>query len=181
MQIRTPKNQPAYVQSLLHRETDNAICGTLVVHGWEEQDLQDGLQEVRLRTIRRFAQGTPPPGTLDEMKAFCAKIARDYAVDCLRKKKFRDRYDVGLCEFPDDYSPLSPAFEERDPVDASRQLDIVKQLFAEAVMPDNGWEILLDVASEATYPEIAEDLELTVDTVRGRMRKMRKLFKARLP
>lgn len=180
MSMNHKNTSPRYVALLVHSENDDATCGSLVVHGWPEQDLEDGLQEVRLKAITRFSRGLKPPDQLAEMRALCAKIAREYAIEVLRRNTRRGRYNVGLCESPDDYTPLI-RHEERDPVDASRQIAIVKQLFEEGVMPEHGAEILLDVASDATYPEIAEDLGLSVDTVRGRMRKMRKLFKARVP
>jgi RNA polymerase sigma-70 factor (ECF subfamily) len=180
MSMNSKRNTPGYAALLLHRENDDASCGSLIVHGWPEQDLEDGLQEVRLKAITRFGRGLKPPEQLAEMRALCAKIAREYAIQVLRCNARRARYNVGLCESPDDYTPLI-RHEQRDPVDASRQIAIVKQLFEEGVMPEHGAEILLDVASDATYPEIAQDLELTVNTVRGRMRKMRRLFEARVP
>lgn len=180
MPMTTPENQPAYLQLLVHRETDNAICGTLVVHGWEEQDLPDGRQEVKLRALTRFDEGYEAPETLDAMKAFCAKLARDYAVDCLRKKKFRDRYDVGLCEAPDDYSPVAPSGEQRDPVDAQRQLEEAAALFREGQMPEHGVDILEGVASGCTHKEIGDELGITDRAVEGRLRTMRKRFKKRI-
>ncbi len=114
------------------------------------------------------------------MKALCAKIARDYAVDCIRKKKFRDRYDVGLCEFPDDYSPPGPSGEQRDPVDAARQLEEAAALFREGIMPEDGVDILEGVASGCSYPEIGEDLGISARAVRGRLNTMRKRFRERL-
>ena len=180
MTMPTSSNPPAYLQLLVHRETDNAICGTLVVHGWEEQDLPDGRQEVRCRAIERFAAGVPIPETLSAMKAFCATIARNYAVDALRKKKYRERYDVGLCETPEDYSPLEPSGEQRDPVDTARQLEEAAALFREGKMPDDGVDILEGVASGCSYPEIAGDLGISARALRGRLNTMRKVFRQRM-
>jgi FixJ family two-component response regulator len=64
-------------------------------------------------------------------------------------------------------------------VDAGRQLEVLAQLFREKRMPENGVDILQEVASGSPQEEIAQDLEVTVDTVDGRMRMMRDRFRRR--
>jgi DNA-directed RNA polymerase specialized sigma24 family protein len=174
------KRDPPYTALLVHREVDRAVCGTLVKMGQEQQDLCDGLQEVRLRAIQAFSRRkdrTPPLGTVDEMKAFCACIARNYVIDLWRKREDAEEHgDAGLCEDPDEFFPLPGTYEERDPVDAKRQLAVAKSLFDRGRMPTAGQAILEGVAWRIPYKKLARELHLTVDTVKSRLKEMRRVF-----
>ncbi len=171
---------PGYAAILVNEQVDDAVLGMLVVHGWPDADKEDGLAEVRLRAIRAFHRGVEPPATVDEMKAFCAKIARDLAIDRARRKKLERRWCAGPCEDPDEYSPLQPSGEQRDPVDAARQLEVAAQLFREGRMPEGGVDILEGIASKCTYAEVAEDFGISSPAVQGRLKTMRKAFKKRI-
>jgi DNA-directed RNA polymerase specialized sigma24 family protein len=113
------------------------------------------------------------------MMALCAKIARDQAVDELRRADKRKRDAAGKCD-PDAYRPLEYGMERRDPVDAGRQLEVLAQLFREGRMPDHGVDILEGVASRCTHDEIAEDLGITGRAVENRLGTMRRVYRARL-
>jgi DNA-directed RNA polymerase specialized sigma24 family protein len=113
------------------------------------------------------------------MKAFCALIARNHAIDELRKADFRKRDLVGTCD-PDEYTPLEYGAAQRDPVDAGRQLEVLAQLFREGAMPAGGVDILEGVASRCTHDEIAEDLGITGRAVENRLGTMRRVYRARL-
>jgi DNA-directed RNA polymerase specialized sigma24 family protein len=113
------------------------------------------------------------------MKALCAKIARDHAIDLLRKADKRRRDFVGRCD-PDEYTPLEYGAKQRDPVDAGRQLEVLAQLFRERRMRRDGVDILEGVASRCTHQEIAEDLGITDQAVKGRLGTMRRVFRARM-
>jgi DNA-directed RNA polymerase specialized sigma24 family protein len=143
--------------------------------------MDDGVQEVRLRTLRWLADHDPP-GNLAGMKPLCATIAERYAVSLLRKAKVRGRYEVDLGddEDADDHERPTPSGEQRDPVDAGRQLEVAAELFREGRMPEHGVDILEGVACNCTYEEIGADLELTAGAVEGRTRTMRRLFKRRI-
>jgi DNA-directed RNA polymerase specialized sigma24 family protein len=171
------KGDPSYTALLIHAEVDRAVCGTLVKMGWLQQDLCDGLQEVRCRAIQAFSEGLPPPATVDEMKAFCGRIARNYVIDLWREQEDAEQHgDAGLCEDPDEFFPLPGSYEERDPVDAKRQLAVAKSLFERGLMPVAGQAIIEGVAWEIPYRKLARELHLTVDTVKSRLKRMREVF-----
>jgi DNA-directed RNA polymerase specialized sigma24 family protein len=138
---------PPYAKILVDEKVDRAVYGMLVVNGWPESGKEDGLGEVRLRAVRAFHRGVVPPATVDEMKAFCAKIGRDLAIDRARKKRLERKWCAGPCEDPDEYASLQPSGEQRDPVDAGRQLEVAAELFREGRMPEHGADILEGVAS----------------------------------
>jgi DNA-directed RNA polymerase specialized sigma24 family protein len=145
--------------------------------GWLQQDLCDGLQEVRLRAIQAFRKGLPPPANVDEMKAFCARVARNYVIDLWRKKEDAEEHgDTGLCEDADEFFPLPGTQEERDPVDAKRQLAVAKSLFDRGMMPTAGQAILEGVAWKIPYKKLAWELHLSVATVKSRLNRMREVF-----
>ena len=172
---------PPYTALLIDPAVDNAVCGALWVHGWLDCELPDGLQEVRYRAIRAFRMRLKPPETVQEMKALCARIARNYAVDCLRRetKRKKDGY-AGLCEDPDEYVPLNLSYEQRDPVDAARELEVAAELFRQGRMPEHGVDILEGIACEQTYEEVAEPLGISSHAVHGRLKTMRKLFRKQI-
>jgi DNA-directed RNA polymerase specialized sigma24 family protein len=181
---RDPGGDDPIKRWLPHPENARAICRALLVNGMPEQDLQDGMQDVFVRALTAFSKGTARvPADLREMKAFCANIAKKHAMATLRKAARRERLGyVGTCEADaDEYTPLEyGAPKQRDPVDASRQLEVLAQLFRAGRMPEHGVDILEGVAAGCTHEEIALDLKLTADTVEGRMRMMRERYRRRV-
>jgi len=173
------KRDPPYTALLVHREVDRYVCGTLAKMGWLQQDLCDGLQEVRCRAIQAFSKkGVTPPATVDDMKAYCARIARNYVIDLWREQEDAEEHgDAGLCEDPDEFFPLPGTYEERDPVDAKRQLAVAKSLFDRGLMPSRGQSIIEGVAWDIPLRKLGRELGITARAVEGRLDTMRKLFR----
>ena len=175
------RRDPLYTALLVDREVDRAVCGTFVKMGWLQQDLCDGLQEVRLRAVQAFSKGKIPPGNVDEMGAYCARIARNYVIKLWKKQeKAEEHGDAGLCEDADEFFPLPGTQEERDPVDAKRQLAVAKSLFDRGLMPSRGQSILEGAAFEIPYRKLGRELQLTSKTVKWRLKTMREVFRAEL-
>jgi DNA-directed RNA polymerase specialized sigma24 family protein len=139
----------------------------------------DGIQDVYVKVLEALRRGTLVIDDLRAMKALCAKVATNHAIDVLRKADKRKRDFVGRCD-ADEYTPLEYGAERRDPVDTGRQLEVLAQLFREGRMPEDGVDILEGVASRCTHEEIALDLGIPTDTVEWRVRVMRKAFRTRL-
>ena len=173
------KNDPR-LRMLVDRELEKLVQYVLRRHGYPAYELRDGLQEVRLRALEWFVHHEPP-GDLEGMKALCASIAKRHAIDCLRRKEGREaRGHVGLCDDADEHELPRPSGSQRDPVDAGRQLEVAAGLFREGKMPEHGVDILEGVACACEYEEIGQDLGITADTVRGRLRTMRRAFRRRI-
>jgi RNA polymerase sigma factor (sigma-70 family) len=164
---------------LPHPEVARSICGALRVHGLDWQDVQDGLHEVYVKALAAFHKGAAPPEDLRGLKAFCAAIAKNHAIDALRKSGTRKGDLLGDRD-PDEHTAPEDGAGERDAVDARRHLEVLAQLFREGRMPEGGLEILNGVASRCSHEEIARDLGVTPSTVEGRMRMMRDRFLARI-
>jgi RNA polymerase sigma factor (sigma-70 family) len=164
---------------LPHPEVARGICGVLVAYGYPQSELQDGLQDVYLKALRAFRR-IEPPADLAGMRALCRKMARDMAIDRLRKAARRERDFVGLCEDPDEFTPLEYGAEQRDPVDAARQLEVLAQLFRDGLMPEHGVDILEGIASRCTMKQIGDDLGITDRAVEGRLGTMQQLYRSQM-
>jgi len=178
---REPATDDPIRRWLPHPQVARAICGALLAGGIPDGEIEDALQDVYVKSLRAFRKkDAQVPADLHAMKAFCATVAKNYAIDTRKAADKRERDFVGLCDDPDEYSPLEYGAEQRDPVDAGRQLAVLAQLFREGRMPEDGVDILEGIASGCTHEEIALELEITTDTVEGRVRRMRERFRRRL-
>jgi hypothetical protein len=166
-------------QNVFHPDVTDTITGVLVKHGYRNGEVEDAVCEVRVRVIEAL-EDRKAPTTIGQWKALGAKVAADYAVDEHRKSKVREKYDVGLCEAPDDHAPFLPSGVPRDPVDAKRQLAVLMGMFEKGEMPELGKEILEGVADGMKVPAIGRELGLPAKEVRSRLGKMRRLFFRRL-
>jgi len=194
--IKTPKKTPFdfiqrnYRESrstdptqrwLPHPANARCICRVFRAKGLPENEFEDALQDVYVKALGAFRERTPVPVDLRGMKNLCAAIARNYVIDLQRKaaKRERDGY-AGLVEDADEYTPLEYGAEQRDAVDARRQLEVLAQLFREGRMPQDGVAILEGIACRCTLKKIAKELGINMWAVRGRMDTMRKVSRARM-
>lgn len=176
---REPKGDDPIQRWLPHPENARGICGVLATYGCRPDDLQDGLQDVYLQAVVAFRR-IKPPADLKGMKAFCRKIARDMMITRRRRASKREEVLLGLCENPDEFTPLEYGAEQRDPVDAERQLEVLAKLFRKNRMPKHGVDILEGIACRCKHPEIARGLGITPKAVEGRVSMMRDRFRARM-
>lgn len=154
------------------------IRRTLVVYGTSKRELDDTMHDVYVTLLEAFARGVAP-ADLGEMMAFSTKVAKDHAIDVLRKKE-SDARDLAEPCAASEYYPLRRVVEQRDAAEAGQQLEALAQLFREGKMPEHGVDILEGVASGCTYADIGEGLSLTAASVEARMRQMRKVYRRRM-
>lgn len=148
-------------------------------NGIPPHELDDAEGDVVLRSLEALV-GKEPPADLKEWAAFAGTIARNYAIDQIRKKKTREKYgDAGLTDEEDIIEPL-PNDDWRDPVDAKRLVGILEEQFRNGEMPEQGEEILDATAADMSQEEIAEELGITKSAVRNRLMRMRQTFAERV-
>jgi RNA polymerase sigma factor (sigma-70 family) len=157
----------------------DGIAGVLRASGVRKQDVQDGVQDVYVKVLTAFSKGAAVPDDAESMRALCVTVAKNQVIDQQRKAARRKRHMAGPCD-ADEHTPLEYGVEQRDPVDAGRQLEVLAQLFREGRMPEHGVDILEGVASRCTREEIAEGLGITARTVEGRLGVMRRVYRARM-
>jgi DNA-directed RNA polymerase specialized sigma24 family protein len=175
---RRPPISPVLARLLVDPLNQRTIDRTLRVNGWPTQNIEDGRQDVNAQAVAALQRGHSPD-TLDQMTAFCAKIARDHAIKVKQRAAKREQDFLGPCN-PDEYCPLEYGAARRDPVDAGRQLEALAQLFREGKMPEHGVDILEGVACRISHTKIANDLRISADSVKARMRQMRKVYRRRM-
>lgn len=164
---------------LTHPKVTEAIRAALSVNGFGASELEDGIQDVYVKVLAAFQNGARVPSTLEAMKALCGTVAKHHAIDALRVSQ-TPKPDDELTGDPDRYPPLGQADEARDPVDARRQLEVLRDLFREGRMPEHGFAILEAVAAGCSFVQIAEELGTTERTVRVRLERMRCLYRGRM-
>jgi DNA-directed RNA polymerase specialized sigma24 family protein len=158
-----------------------AICGTLRATGIRQQDVQDGLQEVYVRALR-FIRVKPAaaPTELANMKAFCARVARNYALDQYRKWKRRKEDLDAQCDRAEYGVVDRESVPRRDPVDARRQLEVLAELFREGRMPEHGVDILEGVACGCTFKQVAQAVGINEELAKWRMREMKRIYRSQM-
>ncbi len=174
----SPRNPPGPAQWLVDPDVGKLIARTLRVHGTPAQEIEDARQDVLVKVLVAI-KDAPAPADLEQMKALCALIAERHAISGLRKAAVRARDIAAGCEV-DELAPLTPSVEQRDPVDAGRELEALAQLFRENRMPPDGVDILEGVASGCTWAEIAEPLEISEDVAEARYRRMKETYRRRM-
>jgi RNA polymerase sigma factor (sigma-70 family) len=180
---RDPGGDDPIKRWLPHPENARAICGALFAKGMPFEEMEDAMQDVLLKALTAFRKTKSAPTNLQEMKNYCAAIAKNHTKNTLRNAARREKLGhVGTCERDaDEYTPLEyGAPVRRDPVDAGKQLEVAAQLFREGRMPERGVEILEAVADGCSHEEIALELCITADTVEGRLRMMRDRYRTRM-
>jgi RNA polymerase sigma factor (sigma-70 family) len=163
---------------LAHRENAKLICWTLLRHGWPRQDVEDGLQDVYVKALESF-QRKAPPDTLERMMAFCAEIAKNLAIDRIRKAKTQKADLEAKCKRKD-YGWIEREPAKHDSVDAGKQLEVLADLFREGEMPPHGIDILEGFASGLSYAKIARGLGISADLAEWRLREMKEIYRERL-
>jgi RNA polymerase sigma factor (sigma-70 family) len=148
-------------------------------NGIPPHELDDAAGDVTLLTLESLV-GKEPPADLKEWAALAGTIARNYAIDQIRKKKTRWKNgDAGLTDQEDSVEPL-PNDDWRDPIDAKRLVGILEDQFRSGEMPEHGEEILEATAAGVGQKEIAEELGITESAVRNRLHRMRQTFAGRV-
>ena len=174
----SPRRSPAPAQWLADEGVEKIFGKTLRAHGTRAHDLEDARQDVYVKVLVALRRGVAP-ADLEQMKALCVTIARRHAVSALRQAVVRSRDRVAECE-PDELAPLTRSVQQRDPVDASRQLEALAQLFRESRMPPDGVDILEGVACGCSWAAIASPLGISEDLAETRYRRMRAVYRRRL-
>lgn len=153
--------------------------GTLRSFGVRARDMEDAIAEVRTRALEHV-KNKPQPATVEEWAALCVTIAQHWRLDEKKAAKAAKKYNVGLCEDPDDHTALERASEPYERIDAKRMVEVLRQQFDAGEMPEKGEEILDCLQAGMNYKKTAAALGLTPEAVRKRLLRMRKLFEARL-
>jgi len=178
--MNTPNDQ-ALATVLLHKRVDKTVAAVLRTHGFKKEDLEEGIAEVRCRAIEWARKpGNVFPSDPAEAAKVCATIAKNWRIDEDRKRKTREPHDAGLCDEPDEHGPAESPPGRWDPFDVKRTLASFREQVAAGEMPEDIERIVVGIAEGKTTAEIADELGLSEDAVKMRLRKTRGAFRAKV-
>lgn len=146
------------------------VRAVLSLGGVPGPDLQDGVQQVRLRLLERTAGGLGVP---QEVGAWAAVVASRLAVDWHRMRNRQERVGARLAALlPPDHS-----------TEGGQEARLVALAVAEGLdaLPARQRQVLiLRFYADLSVPQIAAELEIPEGTVKSRLHAAAKSLRARL-
>ncbi|WP_420718436.1 RNA polymerase sigma factor [Streptomyces sp. H51] len=169
MPIRRPRRAKAETDPLDAAQADR-VRAVLALGGVPQEDLQDGLQQVRLRLLERRARGEDPPR---DVGAWAAVVASNLAVDWHRTRNRQERVSARLTLLS------APDEQRRDSTENSlRALAVAEGL--DALPAAQRQVLVLRYYADLSVPQIAEQLGIPLGTVKSRLYAAAKLLRERL-
>ncbi|WP_460065708.1 RNA polymerase sigma factor [Streptomyces sp. YKOK-I1] len=169
MPIRRPRDAEGNADRLDAVQADR-VRAVLALGGVPQDDLQDGLQQVRLRLLERRARGEDPPR---DVGAWAVVVASNLAVDWHRIKRRQERARERLT--------LLSALDDQiqDGTEASLQALAVAEGLA-SLSATQRQVLVLRYYADLSVPQIAEQLAIPLGTVKSRLHAAAKLLRERL-
>ncbi|WP_221352439.1 RNA polymerase sigma factor [Streptomyces beigongshangae] len=146
------------------------VRAVLALGGVPQDDLQDGLQQVRLRLLERRARREEPPR---DIGAWAAVVASNLAVDWHRTKHRQERVSerLSLLSAPD-------AQVQGGPEERVLALAVAEGL--DALPAAQRQLLVLRYYVDLSVPQIAEQLGIPLGTVKSRLYAAANLMRERL-
>ncbi|MFI9829527.1 RNA polymerase sigma factor [Streptomyces sp. NPDC051913] len=169
MQIRRPGGAEAGTDPLDAAQADR-VRAVLALGGVPQDDLQDGLQQVRLRLLERRARGDDPPR---DPGAWAAVVASNLAVDWHRARHRQERVSERLS--------LLGTPDERVQDDTENSIQALAVAEGLDALPGAQRQVLiLRYYADLSVPQIAEQLGIPLGTVKSRLYAAAKHLRDRL-
>jgi len=147
------------------------IAAALKRRGVGADDVDDLVQE----TLARALAAHNPPRDLAQCALLTRVIARNVAVDYVRRRVVHRRYDSPAA--PDDQPTEDGAsLDTRDPVDGRRQLTLMKHEVERGRISRRALAIVHAVSECVPQTEIAAELGVCHQTVRNELWRARRFF-----
>lgn len=172
MPTKPPPPHAAYLAKPEMRDAIQDVLRRRGVRAIDSEDLAHDVLERALRVSR-------PPQSRDECLSLVRKMAKDMAIDSFKLRRGRAKYNAGPYENPDEAPAHAPTpGEERHPIDAARQLDVVGQQIASGTITARQASILASNALDIPHAEIAAQMNLAPQTVRNELGAARRTARA---
>ncbi|MGI5482761.1 RNA polymerase sigma factor [Streptomyces lavendofoliae] len=146
------------------------VCAVLALGGVPQADLQDGLQQVRLRLLERGAGGDEPPR---DVGAWAAVVASRIAADWHRARHRLERTAARL-------GRLGLWNEQVPGEQEARLLALTVAEGLDALPPAQRQVMVLRFYADLTVPQMAVELGIPEGTVKSRLHAAAKAMRARL-
>jgi DNA-binding NarL/FixJ family response regulator len=173
--VRTSPPGPAgHAAHVADRATRDAVERRLAALGVSRVDLEDETQNI----LRELLEVRIPPATREECIILARHIARQRAVDYLRKRAWRAKDDGGPTDNADEHPSVHDGAHDRDPIDRARQLRLLRDQVASGDISRRQLSILAGVAEGLAQNEIARGIKLSPQTVRNELALARKTYRS---
>ncbi|MEV6592424.1 RNA polymerase sigma factor [Streptomyces acidicola] len=169
MPIRRLRRAEADADPLDAAQADR-VRAVLALGGVPQDDLQDGLQQVRLRLLERRARGEDPPR---DVGAWVAVVASNLAVDWHRTRHRQERVGARLTLLSTPDERIEDGTEH-----SLRALAVAEGL--DALPAAQRQVLVLRYYADLSVPQIAEQLVIPLGTVKSRLYAAAKLLRERL-
>jgi DNA-directed RNA polymerase specialized sigma24 family protein len=159
---------------LASADVRSAIIAALRWKHVREDDIEDLTHDVLVKALAL----RDLPATLPECVKLLRKMATDLAIDSLRKRRIRGRFNVGPCEDPDERPvPQAAPSEIRDPIDLHRQIDFARRQLEEGEITPRQAAIIEAEVNGVPQLEIAARLDIAYQTVRNELARGRRILR----
>jgi DNA-directed RNA polymerase specialized sigma24 family protein len=159
-----PTIDPGHAEHVTSPDVQRAIASQLQACGVAPKNVPDAAQDVTLELLVK----RNPPADMAGCLALARHIARQRAIDHLRKNKRRGKYDVGLTDTPDDHTAADHASPElTDPLDRKKQLELIEEKRADGSISEKAARILELDAQGLSAVEVGKEVNLAPQTVRN--------------
>lgn len=148
----------------------NRVRAVLSLGGVPHSDLQDGVQQIRLRLLERSANGREAPR---EIGAWAAVVASNLAADWHRSRNRQERISARLAAL----SPADPAAEGGQ--EARLTALTVAEGLDELPAPQRQ-ALVLRFYADLSVPQIAAELGIPEGTVKSRLHAAARAMRERL-
>jgi DNA-directed RNA polymerase specialized sigma24 family protein len=167
---------PSSARSNLARvEVRSAIAAELRGRHVRTDDIEDLTHDVIVKALVL----PELPASLPECTALVRKIAGDLAIDRMRQRRSRGRYNVGLCGDPDarSTSQFTAAAGADDAIAVRRQLAFVQHQIEAGLLSARQAAILEADADGVPQSHVAERLNVAYKTVRNDLARARRTLR----
>ncbi|MFE2290077.1 RNA polymerase sigma factor [Streptomyces sp. NPDC059452] len=146
------------------------VRAVLSLGGVPYADLQDGVQQIRLRLLERAARGQEPPGDLG---AWSAVVASNLAADWHRGRGRRERVAARL-------AALDPPGGATEGGQEARLLALAVAAGLDALPGPQRQALVLRFYADLSVPQIASELGIPQGTVKSRLYAAARTMRERL-
>ncbi|MEU3597929.1 sigma-70 family RNA polymerase sigma factor [Streptomyces sp. NPDC006798] len=146
------------------------VCAVLALGGVPRSDLQDGVQQIRLRLLERRARGQEPPR---DVGAWAAVVASNLAADWHRARGRLERTAARLAALKV-WNPESQGGQE------ARLLALAVAEGLDGLPSAQRQVLVLRFYADLTVPQIARELGVPEGTVKSRLHSAARAMRERL-
>jgi DNA-directed RNA polymerase specialized sigma24 family protein len=159
-----------HAEHIASSDARNAVVAVLRRRRIAPNEIDDLTQDVLTRALLV----DPPPPTLQQCIGLLRKMAQQAAIDSIRQRASRGRFDAGPSERADEHPAAGTDSATDHPVQRQRRLALVRSQIESGAITTRQASMLAMVADGASRAEIAEHFAVAEQTVKNELAVARK-------